>query len=313
MRRRWLVGLGALALLLTGCDAGSSSQDTGGAGSGPDRPDGDRQRAVRLPRPDPARSNRPAPTSCRRARRPPGSAACRARALPGGLPPATCAPASTTSCASSTPGASWAPSPAPAVPSRAAAAGRWCCATPAARARSPVTTRAAGTCASGSPSAGARNGSTTPTSRALLRQRRQDGSPAVLHPRPPLPAARRLALRPAPGPRGGPTAPGATSVLCVLTAHDARTVELPESAVTALHRDLATAVGRPADARWPSHCRSLAPGAQVLLRGSDAWGGRFSVLFRCDVYRLLPAATYRYRFVRLQPATERALRLVLRG
>jgi hypothetical protein len=114
-------------------------------------------------------------------------------------------------------------------------------------------------------------------------------------------------------PVADPTSPGAALVLCVLTAHHARTIELSRSAVTALHHDLATAADRPTDAPVRRSCRSPAPGAQVLLRGSDPWGGRFSVLFQCDVYRLLPAATYRYQFVRLLPATERTLRHVLSG
>ena len=83
--------------------------------------------------------------------------------------------------------------------------------------------------------------------------------------------------------------------------------------MTALHHDLATTAGRPTDVPVRRGCRSLSPGAQVVLRGSDPWGGRFSVAFQCDVYRLLPAATYRYRFVRLLPATERTLRHVLSG
>jgi hypothetical protein len=314
MRRRWLVGLGALALLLAGCDAGSSSQDTGGSGSGsgPDAPTG----IDNAPYVCPDRTHQVQPTGADVL--PTGATAARLCGV-FGTSPAWRAPAgdlrtgldhlvrlvNSRRILGAQPGTG--------------------CAQQGGRSWALVLRYPSGTRTITGDNAGCWDLRVGITERwgaqrvydaylaALLRQRRQDGSPGVLHPGPRCPRHAVSVSEQLQDPAADPTALGAASVLCVLTARDARTVELPRSAVTALHRDLATAAGRPADVRWRSHCRSLAPGAQVLLRGSDAWGGRFSVLFRCDVYRLLPAATYRYRFVRLLPATEQALRQVLRG
>ncbi len=206
MRRRWLVGLGALALLLAGCDAGSSSQDTGGAGSGPDAPTG----IDNAPYVCPDRTHQVEPTGADIL--PTGATAARLCGV-SGTSPAWRAPSGDlrtgldhlvrlvnsrrivgaqpgTGCAQQG-GSSWAlvlryPSGTRTITGDNA--GCW-------DLRVGITERW-----------GAQRVYDAYLA-ALLRQRRQDGSPAVLHPPTPLPAARRLGLRPAPGPGGGPDRP----------------------------------------------------------------------------------------------------------
>ena len=312
MGRRWLVGFGALALLLAGCDAGSSSRDTGGSGSGsgPAAPTG----IDNAPYVCPDRTRQVVPTGADIL--PTGATAARLCGV-SGTSPAWRAPTGDlrtgldrlvrlvnsrrilgaqpgTGCAQQG-GSSWAlvlryPSGTRTITGDNA--GCW-------DLRVGITERWGAQRVYDSYLA------------ALLRQRRDEGSPEVLRPRPRCPEHAVGVSDQLQDPAADPTAAGAVSVLCVLTAHSARTVVLPEPAFAALHRDLSTAARRPPDAPWRRSCTSLAPGAQVLLRGSDPWGGRFSVLFQCDVYRLLPAAAYRYRFVRLLPSTERALHRAL--
>ena len=104
-----------------------------------------------------------------------------------------------------------------------------------------------------------------------------------------------------------------TTVACVLTSRDSRTVVLSREMRVALHHDLATAASRPTNVSPRRGCRSLVPGAEILLRGTGSWGDRSMVRVDCDVYRLLPPASSRYEFVRLLPSTERMLRQALNG
>jgi hypothetical protein len=146
--------------------------------------------------------------------------------------------------------------------------------------------------------------------RALARQRSRSDPPDVIRRAPRCPQHAVPVSEQLQDPVADPTDTHG-AVLCVLTAHHGRTIAMPRSAQVALHHDFAAAAGRPTDVEPPRDCRSLAPAAEVMVRGTDAWGSRFSVLFDCDVYRLLPPAAHLYEFVRLLPATERMLRHLL--
>ena len=139
---------------------------------------------------------------------------------------------------------------------------------------------------------------------ALLRQRREQGSPDVAYPTPRCP--RRV--RPDTGTYSPLADAGrlASARLCpAQVTRDDRPVLLTREQVGMVRHDAATATTRrtPADAA----CHALPRGLGGAVVGVDAWGDPVTVLISCDTYRTVQPGDNRYLFARMLPSTARML------
>jgi hypothetical protein len=137
---------------------------------------------------------------------------------------------------------------------------------------------------------------------ALRRQRQRQGSPDVIFPPATCPAHRRDLASYSPLADAGRLQ---TAVVCSIDGqHQTR---LTSTQLDALRHEFATAAHRRTDLEGAFSCHRLPPRSSVAIVGVDGWGDPFTVLTRCDTYRVWQPADGDHLFARMLPSTARML------